>query len=254
MGTIMKVGLVAAFLAMLGLASGCEDTPITAGKDYKMSMVASPSTVDFPPGVTTQTTDVAAVVVSDQSVPVAGLSVLFTTSSAKFLVNGQEANAAQAQTDNNGRATVVLRVTNDNPEAQITVTATSGALTQTVKINITTVAVCASNTAPTAVIVPPAAQSLPAGTLGTQVSAATLDGSTSTDLESGIADYAWDCGNNQPVVHTTTVTCTYDYLSTPRLYVIKLVVTDAGLNGHPECALPSSPASVNVTVPAGTTP
>ena len=46
MRTMMTAWVIALFLAVMALASGCEDTPLTAAKDDEMFLVALPSTVE----------------------------------------------------------------------------------------------------------------------------------------------------------------------------------------------------------------
>lgn len=249
MRTMMRATIAAAFLAALALATGCEDTPLTAGKDFKMTVVASPSTVDFPPGDTNDVdVEIFATIVSDTSVPQAGLTVLFTTSSN---ASPLESQGQGRETDGTGIARDTLHVQSDAP-ASITVTASSGALTKTVTVTKTVTGVCDANSAPTAVIAPSTIPAFPAGATGTTHATPTLLGTASHDDESGWS-YLWDCGGGtSPSLTDDQVICTYTYGAAATQHTITLVVTDDGLDGHPECALPSAPATVQVDVPAGT--
>ncbi len=245
MRTMMTTSMIVAFFAALALATGCEDSLNTAGEDFGMTVVASPSSLTFQAGETELTSQVFATIVDDKGVPQRGLGVLFVTTSGALASDGQDVT-----TDSNGRASDLLTVSITDP-AQITVTAISGSLSKTVLITNAS-GVCATNTAPTARIVPGTAHTFPAGVVNTQTPNLNLDGATSTDLQNGIRSYSWDCGNGTALQTTPAATCAYTYLSTAKNYTVKLTVTDNGLVGHEtECAL-SAQATVAVTVPLGT--
>jgi len=243
MRTIMRATIAAAFLAALALATGCEDTPLFAGKDYKMTLVADPGPDDEDGA---ETWNIYATVVSDTNVAQNGITVFFSTTGGQLRSSGQGVT-----THSDGRAADILTVQEDDP-ASITVTATSAALTKTVTVTHTVSGVCESNTAPTAVIEPPGTQTFPAGVVNTTRNTTLLDGTSSFDLESEIQSYSWTCDDGSTPIQTPTATCTYTYQATARSYTIRLVVTDEGLNGHSECALPSVAATLQVDVPAGT--
>jgi hypothetical protein len=248
MRTMMRVSMLTAFLVVLAVATGCEDTPLTAGKDFKMTVVANPSTVDFGPGDTNIDVQVFATIVNDASVPQSGITVLFTSSSSTSLL---ESDGQGQPTDGSGTARDVLHV-HDNAPASITVTATSGALTKTVAVTKTASGICADNTAPTAAINPPGDQTLPAKTTSPTVSASDVFGTSSFDDETaaGSLTYLWDCGGGtSPSLTDNHVICTYTYGTTTVTRTITLTVTDDGLPGHTECRLASTPASLDVTVP-----
>ncbi len=242
MRTMMKATMVAAFLAALALATGCEDTPLLAGKDYKMTLVAQPVPNE------TLKWNIYATVVSDTNVAQRGISVFFTSTAGTLGSNGQGVT-----TKSNGQATDVLTVASTDP-LSITVTATSAALTKTVTV---ATGVCAQNTAPTAVISPADAQTLGAGTKDTFVSASDVVGTDSIDDHTAVGDlsYHWDCGDpvNNPSSTENHVTCKYKYKTDPVDYFITLTVTDNGLPEHTDCPhLTSGSATITVHVPAGT--
>ena len=47
-------------------------------------------------------------------------------------------------------------------------------------------------------------------TLSSGSASVVLDGGNSSDLDSGIGSYSWNCGNGDPTVGTQVATCTYD--------------------------------------------
>jgi hypothetical protein len=212
-------GVIAAFLAVLAIASGCEDSPVTAGKDDQMFLVALPPTVHVNPDDPTgpMTSSIVATVVNATGTPKEGLLVFFSSSGGEL-----ESSSQPVATDSNGNAYNTLTLLPGGP-GDINVIATSTSLTENVTV---TNGACESNVAPTA-----------AFTLGEQVSNA--DGtksveltSTSTDAGTGvIKGYDWDCGNLTTGGTNPTATCTYRPGTTSQVYVIKLTVKDNGLGG-----------------------
>ena len=248
MRTFMKASMIAAFLAALAAATGCEDSPIAIGKDFKMYLLANPSSVEVDPNNIPDpppTSTIVATIVNGSGVPQKGIDVFFITTSGTLA-----SNARPVTTDSSGYAYDVLTINPTGP-AETTVTATATSLTQSVKVTKTG-GICSTNVPPTARIVPSAAQILPAGVVGAQVSTSELSGATSSDTVGGIASYSWTCFDGDTPVVGPTVTCTYTYGDTQTVYTISLKVTDTGLPGHPECALTSAAATVAITVPKGT--
>jgi hypothetical protein len=249
MRTLMKATTAAAFLAALALATGCEDTPLFAGKDFKMTLVAEPGE---PNDAGKPTWNVIATIVNDTGIPQHGITVLFSSTSGGSLTLG----TAGDTTDSNGRAVDVLTVEPDAPSS-ITVTATSAALTKTVTITTTGAGDCDINTPPTAEINPSGDILLPPKGTGTNttVSTSDLSGTSSTDHQTPTAgfDYLWDCGGGTSTSSTDDhVVCTYSYQAATTPYTITLTVTDGGLIDVPGCEK-SGQTSLTVTVP-GTAP
>src|SRR5260221_9025245 len=145
-----------------------------------MTVVGRPSTVliDPPNGHDQDTTSIVATVIASTGVPQKGLTVIFSNTGG-VLTSG----TAGVKTDAGGIATDTLTVRASDP-AEITITATSGSLTQTVKVTKTTVA---TNRPPVATIV--------ATPHDQQVSARSVvfDGSGSNDPHAGdsITMYKW---------------------------------------------------------------
>jgi hypothetical protein len=244
----MKASMIAVFLALLAAATGCEDSPVAIGKDFKMYLLANPSSVDVDPQNPPDpppTSTIIATVVNDTGLPQKGVNVFFSTTAGTLASSSQPVT-----TDGNGNAYDVLTIDVLGP-AETTVTATATSLTQTVKITKTG-GICSTNTAPVARITPATTQTLPAGAVGTTVDTAELSGLTSSDTGGTISNYSWTCFDGDTPIVGATVTCTYTYATLAKIYVVKLVVTDDGLAGHPECAVSSAPASITVNVPAGT--
>lgn len=249
MRTMMKASMLAAFLVALALATGCEDSPLFAGKDFKMTLVAEAG--DVVAG--NATWNIVAIVVNDTSVPQHGITVAFSATNGGSLEHGSSGDT----TDSNGRAVDVLTVEPGAP-ASITVTATSAALTKSVTITTTGAGLCDINTPPTAAINPAADFALPPKGTGTNttVSTPSLSGTSSTDLQtpSGSLIYSWDCGGGtSPSLTEDHVICTYTYQAAGAPYVITLTVTDRGLVGHESECEQTGSASLTVTVP-GTSP
>jgi len=187
MRTLMRSSMTAAFLVALAIASGCEDSPVTAGKDFTMGLVATPSTVviDPPHGISSAETTIVATVLNVGGAPQSGLTVYFSNTSG-VLASG----TGGVMTNGNGIASDVLTVRSQDT-AEITVTASSGSLTQTVKVTKTTAAV---NRPPVAVIVAtPAAQQ-------TKNKTVVFDGSSTSDPDTGdfISFYRWVITSTNP--------------------------------------------------------
>jgi len=248
MRTLMRAWMIAVFLAALAIASGCEDSPLTAGKDFKMFLLANPSSVQVDPDHPSVplTSTIVATIVNATGVPQKGIVVFFGSTPGGELAS----NTHPVPTDSNGNAYDTLTVDPNGP-VEVSVTATSTALTQSVKVTRTG-GVCSTNTAPTARIVPSATQTFPAGAVDSTHDTGMLSGLTSSDTQNGIQNYTWTCFDGDVPVLGPAVTCTYTYESSAKTYTIKLVVTDQGLTGHPECARSSAPATVTVNVPVGT--
>ena len=114
---------------------------------------------------------------------------------------------------------------------------------------------CGDNTKPTAVIAGAATQQI-FGAPGAIVSFL-LDGTLSSDAETPIESYTWNCGNGSiplPQAPPSKAVCKYTVDQTPRTYTATLVVTDRGTGvvdpntGSYPCAAESLPASIQVVV------
>lgn len=183
MRTMIRILMAAAWMAVLAFSVGCEDSGLTAGKDFTMALEASPATVFLDPnqGVSTATATIVATIVDAAGIPQSGLTVFFTKSSG-VLASGD----AGVKTDGAGRATNTLTV-REQDETEISVIASSAKLTQTVKVARTT------NHPPVAIIVAtPQTEQQSGGTV-------VFDGSSSTDAEGdAITTYRWDIRSSNP--------------------------------------------------------
>ena len=130
MWTLMRASMTAAFLAALVFAVGCEDTPITVGKDSTMTLVASPSTVLIDPaqGIDSAQSSIVATILNASGVPQKGITVFFSNSGGVLASGG-----AGVVTNSGGNALDVLTVRSVDG-AEISVSATSAALTKSVKV------------------------------------------------------------------------------------------------------------------------
>lgn len=249
MRSLITVSLIAVFVAALLAATGCEDTPLVAGEDASMTLAYDPPDPSFEDTtVTSIASRVSAVVLSADGIPQPGISVQFSATGGTLDSHGDFRD-----TDSHGVAVDTVRVDRAAAGAEMTVTARSGALTDSVTIPTE---LCTGNVRPTAAITPAAAQTLPAGVVGTTVTAATLSGGTSSDPppDPTALTYSWTCFTGATAQTTSSVTCQYTYEATAKTYTITLVVKDSGLTGSPQCALSSTPQTVTINVPAGTPP
>lgn len=250
MRNLITVSLAVVFLIALLLAPGCEETPTVAGEDFTMTLDFVPPNPSFEDmGTNSIASTVTAVLLSGDGIPQQGVSVLFSA------VDGaMDSHGEYVETDSHGIAADVVRVDRADAEAEMAVTARSGALVKSVTIPTE---LCTGNTRPTARITPPGAPTITGtGVVGATATASALFGTTSTDPETaGVSlTYSWTCFSGGPVTTDSTVSCQYLYQGTEKTYTVSLVVKDTGLAGHLECALSSTPVTVTVTVPAGTTP
>jgi hypothetical protein len=187
MRKLMSTMVILAFLAALLAASGCQDSPLTAAKDFSISIIAKPSTVYIDPtqGVSQANSTIIATVLDSNGVPQKGISVFFSNTGG-VLASGNSA----IKTDAGGNAADTLTVKTTDP-TDITVTASSGNLNATVKVSKSAVS---TNHPPTPVIV--------ATPHTEQVSgrAVVFDGSTSSDVDQGgfIANYKWVITSTAP--------------------------------------------------------
>lgn len=172
----------AAVLAAAALLIGCEDTPLTPGEGWTLTIVAQPSVVTLENGEATSTLVVT--VANDTGVPQSGISVIFSNAGGELSPEN-----GSVETDGAGRATATLTVRQADPES-IDVVASSGALSDTVTV---TKSDAPENEAPTAVIT--------AFPLTEQVQGQTVvfDGSGSSDPEGGgITMYRWRITSTNP--------------------------------------------------------
>jgi hypothetical protein len=221
MRTMITIWIIAAFLAVLAIASGCEDSPITAAKDDSMYLVALPSTVHVNPEAPTDPmpSSIVATVVSAAGTPKSGLLVFFSSDGGTMASGSQP-----VATDSNGNAYDTLLVEPGGP-GTIVVTGTSTSLSQTATV---TNGACVANTAPVAAF--PQPDTPPAGAAGTTV-AVNVNGSTSSDTAPGhIVSYEWTCGNGNTETGATAV-CEYVIGTTSAPRTITLTVKDDGLGG-----------------------
>lgn len=179
--TMAAIGLGAALL------TGCTDSPLSAGKDFTMTLIAQPQAVVINPeaGINTAQSTILATVLNANSVPQSGLTVYFSTKGGTLTSgkNGVKTNGA-------GIASDVLTVTSNDP-AECDVTAVSASINATVKITKTAVPV---NHPPTAAV---AASPHDEQASTKQV---IFDGSGSTDPDTGdfITMYKWIITSTNP--------------------------------------------------------
>lgn len=222
MSRTLKGSMIAAFLAALVAAPGCEDSGISAGKDYQMYLVALPPTVHVDPDDPTAplTSRIVATIVTDTGVPKEGLLVFFGADGGTLSSNNQP-----VETDSNGNAFDTLTLDPGGP-GDVTVVATSTALSDSVTV---TNGACAANPAPVAEFPVPANPA--AGNVGEIVSV-NLSAATSSDTAPGlIVSYAWNCGNGTSGGTTASAVCEYTVTSTKQTYQITLTIKDNGLGG-----------------------
>lgn len=245
--------MATAALLVTGAAflSSCEDSPLTAGTDASIILIAQPETVflDPPNNINTATTKLIATVLSAEGVPQSGITVNFFNE-AGTLASG----SSGIDTNSSGAAIDTLTVGVNDPDT-FDVTAISGAISESITITKATGIACNSNSAPTARIGGAATQQL-LGPVGPKDFA--VDGSLSDDQETLIDKYIFTCGNGVSPVpgdgSAPQVTCKYDIQATPRTYTLSLQVRDQGngiqTGGSYECAKTSTAATIQVVVTA----
>jgi len=221
MRTTMKLSLGAAFLAALLAAVGCEDTALTPGEDYTMTLVARPAAVLIDDENPEGQASIVASVFSDTGVPQKGISVIFS-SNGGVLASGNTG----IKTDGDGNAIDTLTLSASSP-AEITVTATSAALSETVTVNKTSTP---ENHPPVATILANPATEQAVGRL------VTFNGGTSTDPDAGdgIDVYDWvitssapDPGKVNPIVnHAAASAVSFPSFVNPQTLTVNLVVID----------------------------
>ncbi len=167
-----------AALALAFALTGCEDTAVTVPTDGVITMNANPGTVVLDPdnGITTGTSKITAAVFESTGAALQGVSVRFSTSGGALASNG-----SPVKTDANGLAFDTLTVTTTDP-AEITVTAESSSVVQTVTVALQIVG---ANQQPRATIVdvPQHEQEIGKTVL--------FDGSASLDPDGQITCYQW---------------------------------------------------------------
>ena len=186
----------AALAAAAIVLPGCEDSPLSAGKDFKITVIAQPGSVVVNPAdnINEGTSSILATVLNADSVPQQGITVYFS-STGGTLASGTHG----VKTNGAGIATDVLTVTANDP-ATITVTASSASVSESTTVTKTTVA---ENRPPSALIVAAPQNQQSAG------NAVVFDGSGSSDPDTGqfITCYKWvitstnpDTGKANPIV------------------------------------------------------
>jgi hypothetical protein len=248
---ISIVAVTALLVGSAAFLSSCEDSPLTAGTDATIILIAQPETVflDPPNGITTATTKIIATVLSAEGVPQSGITVNF------FNEAGTLASGSSGVTTNSSGAAIDTLTVGVNDPDTFEVTAISGAISESITITKATGIACNSNSAPTARIAGAGTQQL-LGPVGPK--AFSVDGSLSDDQETLIDSYIFTCGNGvspEPGDGSAPqVTCTYDIQATPRTYTLSLQVRDQGngiqTGGSYECAKTSTAATIQVTVTA----
>jgi len=196
MSTKLRLSIAAAVLASVVGLPGCKDTPLSAGSDYTMTLIAQPSSVLINPeaGIYEGQTTISATILNAESIPQSGITVYFSNAGGTLTPS-----SGGVKTNSGGVATSTLLITSDDP-AEVDVTATSGALTQLVKILKTTVAI---NQPPTAAIAASPQDEQATGSL------VIFDGTGSSDPDATdfITMYKWvitstnpDTGKPNPII------------------------------------------------------
>lgn len=189
MTTTWRATIAAAALGTIALAAaGCQDSPLTAQSGWTISMTANPGSVNLDPntGVTAADVDLAATLLNDKGSPESGVTIYFAAS-----VPGLRSGKNGVKTDAAGIARDVLHVTIDNAGADITATASSASLKDTVTITVKKAAV---NQPPIASIVASPKNEQVAG------GAVVFDGSASADPDKTdfITMYRWVVTSTNP--------------------------------------------------------
>ena len=189
--TTTRRALMAALALGLGvLAGGCQDSPLTAGSNWAMTLTANPGSVTLDPNTSTtsQDVDLAAILVNDKGVPQSGVTIYFAAS-----IPGLASGTKGVKTDAAGVAHDNLHVTLANVGSATTISATgsSASLKQTVSITVSTNAI---NKPPVASIVASPQKEQASG------GAVVFDGSASTDPDKGdiITMYRWVITSTHP--------------------------------------------------------
>ena len=238
-------GTALSILGLLALLSGgCEKGDVLAPSDSVMTLTAIPANIELDQSNPDTFADVVieARIINAAGFPASGVDVTFSTSGGQFVTD------AAVTTNGSGVAQVTLRVRGSDPSS-ITVTARSGSVTQTVTVTVN----CPDNTPPVAVITVTSGSTTLSGAAGVPVTIG-LSGTSSTDAETAIASYAWDCGNGTTGAGST-ITCSYTVLDSTQdpdgiqNYTVSLTVTDEGTGSVPfTCQQTSTPATLAVTV------
>lgn len=226
-------------------AGGCEKGDVLAPTDSVMTLTATPSNLELDQSNPDTFADVAieARIVNSAGFPASGVEVNFTTTGGVLSSGGADVVA-----NGSGIAADTLRVRGTDPDS-ITVTARSGSVTQSTTVTVN----CPDNTPPVAVISVTSGSANLSGAAGVPVSIG-LSGTSSTDAETEIATYAWDCGNGTTGA-ASTITCSYTVLDSTadpdgvQTYTATLTVKDEGTGTVPFTCQATSPAtSLVVTV------
>src|SRR5262245_1796775 len=223
MSRTMKGSMIAAFLVALAAATGCEDSPVTAGKHFQIYVIALPPTVRVDPDNPTDplTSRIVATIVSDTGAPQKGLLVFFSADGGELSSGNQP-----VRTDANGNAFDTLTIDPDGP-GDITVTASSTSLSDSVTV---TNGACTANAAPAPPVftVPTPVDGPTAGEKTVNLTATATDNGT-------IVSWSWDCGNQTSggtgTTPTPVGTCVYAVGTGSQIYQITLTVKDNGLGG-----------------------
>src|SRR5512137_1205248 len=102
----------AVLIVAAAFSLGCEDSPLSAGKDYTMTLIAQPQSVVINPaaGINTAQASIVATILNKDSVPQQGITVYFSNKGGKLNsgVNGVKTNSG-------GVASDILTVTANDP-------------------------------------------------------------------------------------------------------------------------------------------
>ncbi|HKQ61758.1 MAG TPA: PKD domain-containing protein [Candidatus Polarisedimenticolaceae bacterium] len=130
-----RIGRLAGGALLLALV-GCEDSQVLAPGDGKIVLTASPSTVVIVAGQTSGTSTISAQVFDKDNFDLEGVDVTFTTSAGTLALPGQAPvnPLPSVETDSDGIARVTLSIAQGDA-APVTVTARSGALSETVQVS-----------------------------------------------------------------------------------------------------------------------
>lgn len=188
---------LAALLALAAVTSGCEDTPLTAGSDWEMTVTANPAAVTFDPntGVNSADIDIQAVLLDAAGAPQSGVTVYFSANAP-----GLQSGTAGVKTDGAGVARDVLLLQASTTTGDVNVVANSASLTGSAQVAVTKAAL---NKPPQATIATSPTKEQASG------GAVIFDGSGSGDPDASdfITMYKWvvtstnpDTGKSNPIV------------------------------------------------------
>jgi len=139
----MRYPIVRAILTCVAAAAllalgGCDKSDLLAPDTGQLILIATPESVTLDPGDSSAsaTVNLSAQIFDDAGYPLVGAKLTFFASSGRLASAAPDGSAQQVETDDNGTAHDTLTVTLADDD-QITITARSGTLQQTVTVSKT---------------------------------------------------------------------------------------------------------------------